>query len=61
MRSGGERSESIEEEEEGEEREEDEEEEEEEEGTPSTEEKALLPLPVKAEDGNGGGNVALKF
>ncbi|CAL9762230.1 unnamed protein product [Musa acuminata subsp. burmannicoides] len=61
VRSGGERSESIEEEEEGEEREEDEEEEEEEEGTPSTEEKALLPLPVKAEDGNGGGNVALKF
>ncbi|KAG1335527.1 putative transcription factor NIGTH1 [Cocos nucifera] len=68
VRSGGERSESIEEEEEGEEREEEEEEEEEDveavaaatEG--KVEEKALVPLAVKTEEAGGrGGEVALKI
>ncbi|XP_009381136.3 transcription factor NIGTH1-like isoform X1 [Musa acuminata AAA Group] len=57
VRSGGERSESIEEEEE-EVRKRDEEEEEEE--APASEEKALVPLMVKAEDDNGG-DVVLKI
>ncbi|WOL14110.1 hypothetical protein Cni_G22890 [Canna indica] len=62
VRSGGERSESIEEDDEGEERDEEEEEEEEEQQqqqNPSAEEKALVPLTVKAEDGSGGGGLKL--